>query len=304
MLDGDTGSPPYELGEIIGDPVRLDVPVLERARVTSDHGDFRYVDDQKISMLRSEDEFTVSFRPGVAVDAAIVELTSVGGVLDGFQVKVRFTQELVMFSRVDMISPLPAGGLPLEALAATGLVAWSNPLLINPENGGWMSPTDQLVVKLRDGVDPHAFFASGYTHYEAFFQGQWIGKLAVGGLNTLQHANELEDDPRVEWASPDCYAEGWLWEPEKPIVVETIPLRTDSATTSATDANQDGTIDLNDFIVLKEQLRAQASTAAMAVAPAITATKLEPQSSNATLSVAAFWATLALTDSGDDDLPG
>jgi hypothetical protein len=306
MLDGAGGQVQYPLdwvGCLPSDSAPWhESPSVERTPVLTDQGDFYWYFDEKIPLLRSEDELVVAFREGVDIEAALTALTAAGGALDGFRVSQRFARGLVSLGRIDMVSPPAPGGLPLEALDGVAAVAWSAPVLTVASGRSRVWLTDQFVVKLKPGVDPRAFFATGYSHYEALFDGQWVGRFAdAGGLEALRRTNDLVLDPRVEWSSPDFYAAGFLWVPEKPVEPLSInledcfpPTNEPAGAGTAADYDLDGDVDLADFVLLKERIRS-ATEALAAAAPSreeLGRVAASAREAEASLSAAAFWAAL------------
>ncbi len=95
-----------------------------------------------------------------------------------------------------------------DTIASIAGVSWTAPVLVAEDTLSGIYLTDEIGVALKPGVDPNEFFANGFSGWYRFFDNQYIATVAAGGgLGSLETANALSADPRVEWASPDFYTD-------------------------------------------------------------------------------------------------
>lgn len=171
--------------------------------------DFYWVNNRQIALVERAGQVAVKLES--PHDAAT--LTAKGGLLAGFDL-VQSLDPTVAFVRAG-ISPRQSMSetLPLDQRPG---VEWSAPVFENAESHGWVVATNEVIVRLREGVTAEAFFA-GDTRFTAHRRivgtpDTFIATMAIGsGRASIALANEMRSDPRLIWATPDLMAQGRLY---------------------------------------------------------------------------------------------
>jgi hypothetical protein len=172
------------------------------------NGDFYWADGRPIALDARAGQYAVRLEHGQAA----ATLTTSGGLLAGYDI-VQALDPTVVF-----VTPAVAPranfreSLPLDERAG---VAWSAPVFTNPETGGWVVATDQILVRLRPGVTIESFLQSD-ERLSAFERvvgtpDTFVVDMTSGsGRAALALANGLMSDPRLVWASPNLMIESHL----------------------------------------------------------------------------------------------
>ncbi|MBX7106062.1 MAG: hypothetical protein K1X57_18420, partial [Gemmataceae bacterium] len=131
-------------------------------------------------------------------------LTSAGGMLAG----LRVVQELGDDAAILEFAPGPR----LDAREAAPVmgragVLTAAPVFANPATGGYVIALDEVVIRLKPGLDAESFFAgdSRFSSHRplAGTPDQFYATVAAGnGRATLALAEDLSHDARLIWASP------------------------------------------------------------------------------------------------------
>ena len=169
--------------------------------VFTDQGDFYWADGRQIHLLRAANEVVTSFARGENAEELIQQWTQADGPLAGYEVYCPLNDNLFVLGGS---AGSPDAASALEAVSAGGKVAWSGPTFMCEETGSRLWATDEVVVAIRPGVDPAAFFAE-FGSYTQLFMNQYVLSVQGGRLGSLQTANTLANDPNVEWTSPNFY---------------------------------------------------------------------------------------------------
>jgi hypothetical protein len=215
MLDGD---PPFELvfqdtpltGETITTPTEglpgdFDPgPPVSLPR-TTDIGDHYFYFDERIDLLRAEDEFVIAVTPDADVSAVVTSLTTTEGPLAGYELARTLDERRIVLSRPDGIPFTPVDLVDVESTVG---VAWASPVFVGKDSGTLGVVTDEIIVALAAGVDPEEFFAEGYVSWSPLVANQYVAVLEDGGTVALDTANALAtDNEDVEWAQPNMYVD-------------------------------------------------------------------------------------------------
>ena len=126
-----------------------------RLKHSYDAGDFYYYQGERMPMRRSLTELVVEFQEDVCeerkrnvIDSTVLDAE----LIDGGRVRGR------PVSRVELVEPLTAATLDETLAAVRGWpeVKYAFPVFVHPQNGGTAALTDELIVKLRSGVELEA----------------------------------------------------------------------------------------------------------------------------------------------------
>jgi hypothetical protein len=172
--------------------VRLEDRLAPSAAVV-DRGDFYRADGLPVELLERAGQVVVR-----RVDGA--------GPLAGLRVVEQLAADLQILEyaagpREDPREATPAAERP-------GVV-WTAPVFQVGATGGWVVPTDEVVVRLRPGVGSDELFGDPRFIHVRPLTGtpdQFIAGVAAGpGRASLALAEELSADPRVVWATPNLF---------------------------------------------------------------------------------------------------
>ncbi|WP_145244409.1 Calx-beta domain-containing protein [Urbifossiella limnaea] len=154
------------------------------------------VGDQIITLDTRADELVVGLPGGTA---ALAPLVATGGPLVGLTAARWLTPELVVLAG-------PAD-YAAKAAAIPG-VTFTAPVYQNPDTGGWLVATNEVIVALAPGADPSALADPRFASWEPLpgTPDQFVVKAAAGyGPVALSLAEALHGDPRFTWAEPNFY---------------------------------------------------------------------------------------------------
>jgi hypothetical protein len=169
----------------------------------SDHGDYYWGDGVRVPLLRRDDEVLVAFKPAVNKESALTRIAANNGALAELVAVRRLTAEFVIYRRASSTALDEAAR---QSLADDADVAWVGPVFVSAESRERFVITNQLVVSVPEGIDVHDVVGKSDASNSRFVPGQWLVTLTNGGsLETLHLANELHDDSRVGWSTPDAY---------------------------------------------------------------------------------------------------
>jgi subtilisin-like proprotein convertase family protein len=171
-----------------------DVPAAHPVAVTGAAA-YRY-GDQLIPLDTRADELAVGL-PGGA--AALAPLVAAGGPLAGLSLSRWLTPELAVLSG-------PVGRLG-DATAAPG-VTFAAPVYQNPDTGGWLVATNEVIVALAPWADTSALADPRFTSWEPVSgtPDQFVVTAAAGyGPAVFALTSALDGDPRFAWAEPNFY---------------------------------------------------------------------------------------------------
>ncbi|MCX5772958.1 MAG: S8 family serine peptidase, partial [Candidatus Hydrogenedentes bacterium] len=188
-----------ELSE--GETVALAQGPGEASQAFTDAGDYYWYYGQQIPLLRATSEIVVSIASGENGEELIQQWTQADGPLAGYEIRSPLNDNLFVLGGS---ASSPDAASALEAVSAGGKVAWSGPAFMYEETGSRLWATNEIIVKIRPGVDPAAFFAE-FGSYRQLFMSQYVISVQGGSLGSLQTANTLANNPNVEWASPNFY---------------------------------------------------------------------------------------------------
>ncbi len=85
-----------------------------------------------------------------------------------------------------------------------------NPVFVDPESGLMLVVTEDIIICLKDGVDPAEYFGDKWPDVRplAGTRNQFVEHLAnLQAEDVLAEINRRMDDPRVAWAEPDFLSE-------------------------------------------------------------------------------------------------
>ncbi|MFO0800037.1 MAG: Calx-beta domain-containing protein [Gemmataceae bacterium] len=154
------------------------------------------VGEQLISLDTRADELVIGL-PGGA--AALAPLVAAGGPLAGTSAARWLTPELVVLTATaDRLA---------QAAAAPG-VTFAAPVYQNPDTGGWLVATNEVIVALAPGITPAALANPRVASWEPVSgtPDQFVVRAAAGyGPAAFALTAALAADPRFAWAEPNFY---------------------------------------------------------------------------------------------------
>ncbi len=180
-----------------------------RLKHSYDAGDFYYYQGERMPLRRSLTELVVEFKEDVCEERKrdVIDSTVLDAKLaDGGRVRGR------PVSRVELVEPLTAATLDETLAAVRGWpeVKYAFPVFVHPQNGGAAALTDELIVKLRSGVELEAVTTivgpDTLTAVKKVWgtDDQYILRVnAPKRVSPLQIANQLAESAPVDWASPN-----------------------------------------------------------------------------------------------------
>ncbi|MGB5643613.1 MAG: S8 family serine peptidase [Gammaproteobacteria bacterium] len=198
-----------------------------RLKHSYDAGDFYYYQGERMPMRRSLTELVVEFQEDVCeerkrnvIDSTVLDAELIdGGRVRGHPV-----------SRVELVEPLTAATLDETLAAMRGWpgIKYAFPVFVHPQNGGTAALTDELIVKLRSGVELEAVTtAVGPDTLTAVKKvwgtdDQYILRVnAPKRVSPLQIANQLAESAPVDWATPNFLQEVQLaFTPSDPLYTD------------------------------------------------------------------------------------
>src|SRR3989304_3808287 len=205
--------PQGELSQVIPN-VAGSVPIststlIARLAPTHEAGDFYWADGEQIPLLRRDDAIIVKLLPDANKADVLTSVSAQTGLGVKSDSAAAFGTDTLLLSNLttentstDLFSSVK--GI-IQSLPGIG---WAAPVLVTADTFGGVYLTEEMVVAVKTGVDPKEFFADGFSSWSRFFDNQYIATVATGGgLASLQTANELTLDKRVEWATPNFYTE-------------------------------------------------------------------------------------------------
>lgn len=172
-------------------------------------GDYYWADGRQIALVERPQQFAVRLTEPQPVEV----LAKPGGLLAGYEVMKSLDPTVAFVSPA--ISPRPkfSDAEPLDQRPGIDFAA---PIFTNPETGGWVVATDEILVRLQPGVTIENFAGSdsrfaGFTRVVATPDTFVIDLASGSGRAALNLANEVMSDPRLVWASPNLMIESHLW---------------------------------------------------------------------------------------------
>ncbi|MEI6970209.1 MAG: S8 family serine peptidase [bacterium] len=187
---------------------------FEQLRDSVDAGDWYMSDRGRRPLHRLAGAMVVRLKDGSG-KPAMAAMTGLRGQLDGYLVEyepgpgmmvLRGAEPEVARQRQDKgaIAELLAG------VRSNADVAQADPVFIDPATGLRMIPTRDLIVKLKAGIEPEAYFGAGLPAARQLpgTKDQFVVTAAVATAEELLAVvNKHAADPRVAWAQPDFLSE-------------------------------------------------------------------------------------------------
>lgn len=178
-------------------------------------GDHYYVGGERIDLYRRADQLVVQLAPQPDPDQAFESLASDAGPLAGFRQVRQFDNGMRLLQSDELASPSRAGLSSyaslrdtLATLSTRQDVAFAVPVFVNASLGSYAVASDELLVRLKPGVEAEDFFADArFGAYErAPASDAYLVKVKAGaGEAVLALASALRSSPRIVWAEPNFY---------------------------------------------------------------------------------------------------
>jgi subtilisin family serine protease len=188
------------------DAAASEAPVTLQRRLAADQGDYYFSGSEKTPLWRHPDQFVINVDGTTSIDDAFAALLRADAALANYDIARRFGATTFAISA----RPGIAGEIDSTTLSRVSGIDWATPLFQYGENGSWLAVNDEVIVALKDGVAPKDFFGAEFASWRrlAGTNDQFVATLAEGaGAVTLGAANRLHQDPRVQWAMPNGYAD-------------------------------------------------------------------------------------------------
>ena len=177
-------------------------------------GDFYMFGKERYELLRRTDQVVVQFAGNA--QSAITRLTSSGAALAGFSQVRFFGDNLYAFENATLANAdNPTRSYDrltdtLNRVQRDASVRGAAPVFIVADLGSYAVATDEVIVRLQEGVSPASFFNdSRFSSYrQADSADYFIATASAGfGQAALELAANLQNDPRLKWAEPNFYQE-------------------------------------------------------------------------------------------------
>jgi subtilisin family serine protease len=188
--------------------------VAEQRGRSFDAGDGYHQPEGWRALHRWDGAVALRLQAGTGAEAALPGLTGAGGALSGFALDLQTPQGWLVLKRArapgkQAWSPVGLAQSLAAARQAPG-VRLANPVFIDPPTGLWLLPTEDLIVRLREGVSPPAYFGAAWGQVRRLrgTTDQFI--LTLPGATAeqlLAEVNRHAADPRVVWSQPDFIAQ-------------------------------------------------------------------------------------------------
>jgi len=172
-----------------------------------DHGDFYLYNGGQVPLNRATDQVLVGLKAG-QTKVAIDRMTAEGGPLAGATAKPTANGSLWVIQLPGEVAEDKLATL-IAASAADPSVDYATTAFASPTSDYRMWATRDVVVALREGVDPATYFAKpSFASFRRLLgtTDQFVATTtAAPGPETLALANQLSAEPQVQWVSPDFY---------------------------------------------------------------------------------------------------
>lgn len=174
-----------------------------------DEGDFYWHFDEQIPIHRVATEYIVQLTAESDPSTVIGDLAAYGGVLTNFAASTSPAgSQSLSFKMLAGQYAIPSMEDVDQAATSVEGVDWITPVFVGADSGSRIFLTDEVAVALAPEIDPTDFFATGFSNWYRFFDNQYIATVSNGnGLDSLDVANALSTDSRVEWAAPNFYTD-------------------------------------------------------------------------------------------------
>ncbi len=158
-------------------------------------------------LLRRTDQMVVRFDSEAPASAGLPQRLG-----DDLQQIRRLAPDLAKFSRQDFQRTGPDeqwGSLrrKMQDIDEKSSVAWTAPVFIHEPSGDYVVITDEILVRLENGVDPDEFLGErGLTDYRrGDSMDAFLVRLSAPGEHALRQCEELGALPEVRWAEPNFH---------------------------------------------------------------------------------------------------
>lgn len=189
------------------DPLQADLPLI-------DLGDVYTSDTYSSSVHRFTDRLVVGFDP-IKTESALSRLIAADGPLSGFVVVQKLEEHLQILALPSPASDSAASQYAqlesrFAAVNQIDGVRWSAPVFQDSVSSkSWMVAMNEIIVSLKPGVTPEQFFV-GNSLFDSWrplwgTNDQFVGMTSRFGAETIRESNQLNSDPRLNWAQPNYY---------------------------------------------------------------------------------------------------
>lgn len=175
--------------------------------------DFYYYQGKKISLQRSLTEVAIQFKPdiGHATEQQVMQALSVP---EASVRKIQVAGHELIIVKLSDSQPQPQSDSSVSTLRIQQEVEFAFPVLLNPETGTHLFLTDEIVIKMKSGLQVRdvidAFPAFGLAIVQTMWgtEDEYLVRVQnPKAVNPLAVANSLVESGLVEWAEPNFLQE-------------------------------------------------------------------------------------------------
>jgi hypothetical protein len=167
-------------------------------------GDFYYYFEKKIKLLRRTDFLLIGVEKGNNVTRFGEQLAERNSLLRDFQV-LPFQDKHILYLQAKTPLTVPEFKKLRHAVEKVAGVAWATPTF-ETMDGSPIGVANTVIVKLDPGADPQTVLGH-HDFRRAGPDNIWQFHTRKGGVATLRFANQLQNRPGVQWATPDLHSQ-------------------------------------------------------------------------------------------------
>ena len=181
-----------------------------------DCGDYYLTLQGEQKLHRLAGAIAVSFEEAADKESILNDLTAFDGLLS------EYAFEVIDFGRIAMFKAELAGESEklMHATVVTDLVETvrrvpglrsTSPVFIDPDSGLWMIPTGEIIIQLKEDVQPERIFGNREIRRPPATEKQFILTLrGATSTDVFGEVNQLMENPDVEWSAPNFLMQGLI----------------------------------------------------------------------------------------------
>jgi len=185
--------------------------IAEQRANSFDAGDFYLAPAGRRPLRRVAGSIVVRLAEQTKKADVLNQLTTAGGPLAGYSLDFEAGQGFTILTataaeRQRQLRNPAAHQRAIAAARRAGGVRSANPFLVEPASGLGLVVTEEIIIRLRPGVDPRNYFGADWANARPVrgTTDQFILQLAgADAEKILAETNRRAADPRVAWAQPN-----------------------------------------------------------------------------------------------------
>ncbi len=184
--------------------------IVSRLANSFDAGDVIQTARGSRPFRRIAGRFALQLQRDADTDAVLGRLTALGGPLAQYQIHRATSDDLILLqgpaAEVNRhLLARAAHEQTLRALRNYQGVRSANPVLIEPDTGLWLAVADEIVIRLKPGTDPQAYFGPQWPNVRPLrgATDQFIITSATSVEDLFTEVDRHARDPRAVWAEPN-----------------------------------------------------------------------------------------------------